>query len=134
MPPRFLAQDVSQSLPDSAGLPDGRANPCRHGVEGTQGSDSSSTDPILARDHGMGSQQHWEGVLKNEHIPKSSNGHEVGLVTHCTAPEMQALEKLCSHCLGGHRQDAALLLQRFLWGCWCWGETRPSRLWTPQMC
>lgn len=151
-PPQFLARAVSQSVPGSAGLPDGRANPCCHGMESTEGSwgtDLSSTDPIPARprgrrDHSLGGQQHWDGTLKSHHIPKASNGHEVGLATHCTAPELQALEQLWSRChlsgraQAGDRQDAApgftLLLQRSLWGCWCWGETQPRHLRTPQMC
>lgn len=112
-PPQFLAQCMSQSLLGSAGLPDRAANPRCHGMESTEGSrgtDPSSTDTIPAgprgcRDHSVGSQRHWEGTLKGHHIPKASEGHEVGLVTHRTALELQALEKLCSRChLSGRAQ------------------------------
>ena len=106
-------------------------------TEGPWGTDPTSTDPIPARpwgqrDHGVGGQQHWERILQSHHISKASNGHEVRLVTHRTAPELKVLEKLCSHChlssraQAGDRQDAApgftLLLQRSPWGCSCQGD------------
>lgn len=83
-------------------------------VESTKGSwdtHSSSTGPIPAgpwgqRDHGTGGQQHWEGTLKSHHIPRASNGREVELVTHCTALDLQALEKLCSRCRLSNRAQA----------------------------